>query len=259
MPTITIDGQALYYTHRGGPTGAPTLLLIHGAGGTHLDWPPHLRRLPEAAVIAVDLPGHGRSALPGREEITGYALAVKDLISALPPGDYVIAGHSMGGAVAQEIALYHPVWLRGLVLIATGARLPVNALLIEQATSDFAPVVDFIVRYSWSPEAPSELVEAGRAQLAQTAPEVLQGDFLACDRFDRRAEVAQIDVPALVIASHNDRMMPHKYGAYLAETIPQAELISLPDAGHMMMLEQPVPVAGAVSRYLAQLSAGEVP
>lgn len=254
MPTLTIDGQPLYYTRRRGPAGSPTLVLIHGAGGTHLDWPPQLRRLPQASVIAVDLPGHGRSALPGREQIAAYAAAVRGLVAALAPGDAVLAGHSMGGAIAQEIALQHPAWLRGLVLIATGARLPVNPLLIAQATTDVPAAVDFITRYSWSREAPAELRAAGRAQLAKTAPEVLRGDFLACDRFDRREEVAAIGAPALVIASHADKMMPHKYGAYLAETIPRAELLSLDDAPHMMVLEQPERVAGAVSSFIARLA-----
>src|SRR5690606_35912187 len=120
----------------------------------------------------------------------------------------------------------------------TGARLPVNPLLIEQATTDFQRAVDFIVRYSWSPQAPAERLEVARAQLAKTTPEVLRGDFLACDRFDRRDDVAQITTPALVIASHADRMTPHKLGAYLAKAIPRAELLSLEDAAHMMILEQ---------------------
>src|SRR5690606_4833205 len=164
MPTVIIDGQPLYYAHKRGPAGAPTLVLIHGAGGTHLDWPRELRRLPQASVIALDLPGHGRSALLGREEIGGYAAAVQALLDRLPPGNYVLAGHSMGGAIAQEIALQRPTSLRGLVLIGTGARLPVNPLLIEQATTDFQRVVDFLVRYYWSPQAPPERLAMSRTQ-----------------------------------------------------------------------------------------------
>lgn len=257
MPTRTIDGQPLYYTHKPGPAGTPTLVLIHGAGGSHLDWSPQLRRLPQAAVVAVDLPGHGRSAPPGREEIAGYASAVQGLLAALPPAGYVLAGHSMGGAIAQEIGLQRPAWLRGLVLIAAGARMPVNPLLIEQATSDYPAVVDFLVRFFWSPGAPPELITLSRAQLSQTAPEVLRGDFLACDRFDRRKDVAEIDVPALVISSHADKMMPHRYGEYLAQTIPQAELLSLDEAAHMMVLEQPERIAGAVASFITRLTAGE--
>jgi pimeloyl-ACP methyl ester carboxylesterase len=258
MPTVIIDGQPLYYAHRRGPAGAPTLVLIHGAGGTHLDWPRELRRLPQAGVIALDLPGHGRSALPGREEIGGYAAAVQALLGGLPPGDYVLAGHSMGGAIAQEIALQRPAWLRGLVLIGTGARLPVNPLLIEQTTTEFQRAVDFIVRYYWSPQASPEQLALSRTQLAKTSPDVLRGDFLACDRFDRREAVARIEAPALVISSHADKLVPHKFGAYLAATIPRAELLSLEDAAHMMVLEQPERIAAAIASFLARLAAGEM-
>jgi pimeloyl-ACP methyl ester carboxylesterase len=255
MPAVTIDGRSLFYTVKRGPPGAPVLLLIHGAAGSHLDWPAELRRLGQARVVAIDLPGHGRSAPPSCHEIPCYAAAIQGLVEHLPPADYVLAGHSMGGAIALEIALQRPAWLRGLVLIGAGAHLPVNPVLIAQATTDFPAVVAFLSRHFWSKEAPPELIAASRRQLAQTAPEVLRGDFLACDRFDRREEVAQIDMPALVIASHGDRMMPYRYGEYLAQTIPQAELLSLEGAGHMMMLEQAEQVAGAVGDFVALLTA----
>jgi pimeloyl-ACP methyl ester carboxylesterase len=256
MPAVTIDGRSLFFTVKRGPPGAPVLLLIHGAAGSHLDRPAELRRLVQARVFAIDLPGHGRSAPPGYEHISDYANAVRALVNALPETAYVLAGHSMGGAIALEIALQRPASLRGLVLIATGAHLPVNPLLIEQATTDFPAVVDFLSRFFWSREAPPELIAASRRQLAQVAPEILRGDFLACARFDRRQEVGLIDAPALVIASHGDRLAPHSLGAYLAENMPHGELLSLDGTGHMLMLEQPERVTAAIGEFVARLSAG---
>ncbi|MCA9959366.1 MAG: alpha/beta fold hydrolase, partial [Anaerolineales bacterium] len=63
----------MFYTQQRGPEDKPALLLVHGAGGTHLDWPAELRRLPNTAVYTLDLPGHGRSALPGYDTVTAYA------------------------------------------------------------------------------------------------------------------------------------------------------------------------------------------
>lgn len=254
MPTLTIDDQALFYTRKRGPAGAPALFLIHPAGGTHLDWPPQLRRLPQAAVYAVDLPGHGRSAPPGRQRIADYAAVLQDMIATLQLDRLVLAGHSMGGAIAQELALQQPEWLRGLVLMGTGAQLPVNARLLAQTTDDFEAAVDFMVRYSWSREAPADLIAAGRAQLAQTSPEVLRGDLHACNRFDRRDDLRRITVPTLVITGSADRMMPPAFGEALAAAIPQAQLLQLEGAGHMLMLEQAAAVAAAVGDFISQLT-----
>ncbi|MDT8305321.1 MAG: alpha/beta hydrolase [Anaerolineae bacterium] len=257
MPTVTVDNQTLYYTHTRGPAGAPALFLIHPAGGTHLDWPPQLRRLPQAAVYAVDLPGHGRSAPPGRQRIEDYAAAVQTLIGRLDLDDAVLAGHSMGGAIALEIALQQPAWLRGLVLMGSGAQLPVNPQFLAQTREDFAGAVEFMARYSWSPEAPADLVAAGRAQLAQTSPDVLSGDLLACNRYDRRDDVHGITVPTLVITGGADRMTPPALGEYLARTIPQAELLQLEGAGHMLMLERADAVAVATGNFISRLAGEE--
>jgi pimeloyl-ACP methyl ester carboxylesterase len=254
MPTITIDDQSLYYTRKRGPAGAPALFLIHPAGGTHLDWPPQLRRLPQAAVYAIDLPGHGRSAPPGRRRIADYAGDVAKTVDTLQLDNVVLAGHSMGGAISQEIAIGQPSWLRGLVLIGTGACLPVNSSLLEQTTAYFPAAVDFMVRYSWSRQAPEELVAAGQAQLVKTHPEVLSGDLHACNEFDRRGDLGAIAVPTLVIAGTADRMMPPAFSVYLAATIPHARLLQLEGAGHMMMLEQPATVAAAIGDFITRLT-----
>lgn len=261
MPTITIAGQDLYYTHARAQDerarGRLALMLIHGAGGTHLDWPPELRRMARADVYATDLPGHGRSAPPGREEIAAYATVVAELVQRLQLARLVLAGHSMGGAIALELALQQPGWLAGLVLIGSGARMPVNARLLEQATADFPAAVAFLSRYFWTPEAPEELVAAGRAQLAKNDPQVLAGDFLACSRFDRRADVQRIEIPALLITGTADKMMPIENAEYLAAAMPQAELLPVAGAAHMAMLEETGHIAAAVSDFLDRLRAVE--
>jgi len=87
-----------------GSTRAPTL-LIHGAGDSRLIWPGSLRRLPEADAIALDLPGHGKSPGPARDQVEDYAADVIALLDALRIDRAVLCGHSMGGAIAQQIAL----------------------------------------------------------------------------------------------------------------------------------------------------------
>lgn len=250
MPILTLNHQRIFYVHKRGRPGKPTLLLVHGAGGSHLGWPAELRRLADYAVYALDLPGHGRSDKPGRASITAYADDVAAFIDALALEQVVIAGHSMGGAVAQMLVLRHPGKAAGLVLIGTGARLPVSEAILGQALTDFDAAVSFITQYAWARDTPAPLVEEGRKLMAQTEPQVLHDDFRACNEFNVMNRLPQIRVPTLVIAGEVDMMTPHKLGQFLADHIPNAELVTIEGGGHMMMLEQPGPVAAAIAVFL---------
>ncbi|MBP6788450.1 MAG: alpha/beta fold hydrolase, partial [Candidatus Promineofilum sp.] len=96
MPYINVTDRRLFYTDQQPDAAGPALLLLHGAGGSHLVWPGALRRLAGTRVLALDLPGHGRSAPPGRRAIAHYTAAVADFIAAVGLPEVVIAGHSMG-------------------------------------------------------------------------------------------------------------------------------------------------------------------
>lgn len=249
MPYLTVDERKVFYTSQRG-SFAESLLLLHGAGGTHLDWPAELRRLPQTAVYTLDLPGHGRSALPGCDTVANYANVVVDCIHQLGLKAVTIAGHSMGGAIAQEIGLRHLPQVTGLVLIGTGARLPVSNAILDQARSDFDAATAFVTHYSWSPHMPDAVKQAGLTRLRQTNPDTLYTDFVACNNFDKRDEVMQIQCPTLVIAAENDKMAPPKFSQFLAEHILNAQLVTLANTGHMMTLEQPTAVATAIQSFL---------
>jgi pimeloyl-ACP methyl ester carboxylesterase len=90
-------------------------------------------------------------------------------------------------------------------------------------------------------------------QLLQNDPQVMLGDYLACDRFDLRADLERIPTPALVICGMEDVMTPPRYGEYLAEHLPDATLVQVERAGHMVMFEAPDETAAAVSRFLSGL------
>jgi pimeloyl-ACP methyl ester carboxylesterase len=121
MPYIELHGERAYYAiQRHQADGAP-VLLIHGAGESHLVWPIGLRRLPGTIVYALDLPGHGKSRGTGRSTIADYADWLGSFLAALLVPAAVCIGHSMGGAIAQQLALTHPDRTAALVLVATGA------------------------------------------------------------------------------------------------------------------------------------------
>lgn len=254
MPYLNLNGQQIFFTKKRGNPDLPAVALLHGAGGSHLGWPPGLRRLPDFTVIGLDLPGHGRSHPPGRTTIADYAADAAALLTHEKIERAILIGHSMGGAIAQVLALNHPKVVAGLVLIGTGARLPVNSLILEQTLTNFAVVTHFVTKYSWSPDAPLPLVEKGHQALIETPPDVLFGDFVACSTFNTMDRLGEINVPTLVIAGSDDKMMPPKFGQTLVEQIPNARFHVVENGGHMMMLEQAGEVTAVITQFLTQTS-----
>ena len=233
----------------------PPLILIHGAGGSYLHWPTELRRLPGEDVIAIDLPGHGASKGEARNSIGEYSEDVLGLLDHLDINQGVIAGHSMGGAIAMQLCLDYPESVRGLILIGAGTRLAVNPKLIQGCIEEnkYPQVVSQVVNWSFSPYADPRLVELAGERLEETPAKVLLADFSACDAFDVRSQVTKIGQPVLVICGEQDKMTPVRFSQFLLDRISNARLEIVPKAGHMVMLEQPGTVAKLVQEFLEDI------
>ncbi|HET91119.1 MAG TPA: alpha/beta hydrolase [Chloroflexi bacterium] len=252
MPYAKTSQGKLFYTLSQGSAAEPTLVLIHGAGGSRLHWPAELRRLPGATVYTIDLPGHGRSEGPGCSSIEEYARAITDLLDAagINVPTVIPVGHSMGGAIGMTLALDFPDRVAGLVLIATGAKLRVAPAILAGIQSDLEASADLITQYAWASQAPSHLMDAGRQVILETGADVLLQDFTACDHFDVMERLGDIHAPTLIVAGSADQLTPVKYAHFLAERIAQARLVTIAEAGHMVMLEQPTKVEKAVRAFL---------
>jgi pimeloyl-ACP methyl ester carboxylesterase len=239
MPTITVQGEQLhYYVHRGAPESKrPPLVLVHGAGGSLMHWPGEIRRLREENVYALDLPGHGASGGQGRAEIAAYAEVVHDFGVALQLSSLVLVGHSMGGAIVLEYALRYAHALVGVVPVATGARLRVAPELLYGLRNDFDNTVHWLAVRSHADQASPDQMALYVKRMCRLPRAVIYDDFLACNSFDRMADLEHISLPTLVICGEADRMTPPKYSRTLAEQIPNAQLVLVAGAGHMVMLE----------------------
>lgn len=254
MPFLTVAGVRVHYVCREPvPVTSPPAVFIHGAGGTHQHWLYQVRDLPHSSTFALDLPGHGRSEGEGRDTITGYGDWLVAFLDAAGLEKAVLVGHSMGGAIALDVALRYPARVAGLGLIATGARLRVAPAILDGIRQHPEAAVRLICDTAFGPEASPEMARLGRRQMAAIPPDVLHGDFVACDAFDLLGRLSGIAAPALVLCGAQDFLTPIKYSIYLRDQIPHATLHLVEGAGHMVMVEQPQSVSQALGTFLAGL------
>jgi pimeloyl-ACP methyl ester carboxylesterase len=256
MPTVEIQGRSLVYLGGPGPSPAALpLVCLHGAGGSAAVWTQlHAGFASERPVFALDLPGHGRSALfVEATSLDRYAGVVRDALDALGLARAVLVGHSMGGAVALLVALAVPDRVAGLLLVGTAARLRVAPGILEGIRRDPAVAVERICAMAHAPSAPSELVARGVVEMRRVPPTVLEGDFRACDGFDVRSRVGAIAAPALVVVGSEDAMTPPRFAAELASLVPGARLETVPGAGHMLPVEAGARLVALARPFVASL------
>ncbi|MBU2550495.1 MAG: alpha/beta hydrolase [Proteobacteria bacterium] len=238
---LQVQGRAIGYETgpRGIEPGRPTVVLLPGAGGSTLAWRVQLRLLDHRVnALAVDPPGRGWTPGPPLTRIRDWADWTAALIAALPlTNTPVLAGLSLGGAAAIETALVHPDRISGLVLVSTGARLAGNPVLADR--TDAPPITaERLAEWFFGPNASPALARQSAAILAGVPPEAMRADLAAGRSFDRRADLARIRVPALVLCGDRDRITPPEMSRALADGLPRARLVLLPGAGHMAVIER---------------------
>ena len=249
---MPITANIYYQAHNRDGGEKPPTILIHGAGGTHLHWPAELRRLSGQRVFAIDLPGHGKSEGRGHQTIDAYVISILDWLDAMGLFRAILIGHSMGGAISLRLADQHPERIVALGLVGSGARLRVAPDILENANNraTFPLAVETIISWAFSPKTDPHLIELATNRMLATRPSVLHGDFTACNTFDMMITLNKLHFPTLVICGEDDQLTPLRYSQYLADQLPNAQLVSIPDAGHMVMLEKSTQVVDAIQNFI---------
>lgn len=224
------------------------IVLIHGAGDSAAVWERQSRLFSQSHfVLPVDLPGHGaRVSEPGMDRHEKYAAEVCRLMDRQQISKAVVAGHSMGGAVALMMALEHRERVHGLVLVATGARMKMRPDFLEQARQSAEkygnqiPMATHIipVEQMVHPAIPASVVQWLRERIGRASAQATYADFQANNSFDVMNRLPEIKVPTLVVGGGDDRMAPQKFADFLANSIPGARLEILTPCGHYPMVEQ---------------------
>lgn len=226
------------------------LVFIHGAGGDHQRWVRQMKSgVPDWKSVAVDLPGHGASEGEPMESITVYAEVLRDLIELNTfPRPVILVGHSMGGSIALKTALNYSESVDGLVLIGSGARMPVNEKMLGQLKEGtFNPG---FLKIAYGPNVQPSFLQQELALLASVPQQKLYKDFMACNLFDVSERLAYIEVPTLILVGDQDKMTPVKASQFLNKNITNSILKIIPGAGHHLMLENPEATNQAIYEFL---------
>lgn len=238
--------------------GPPDVVLLHGAGGNRDSLAPLGDALAAhgLAVVAVSMPGRPGSDPEPLDSIADSATWLAAILDEVAPEGTVLLGHSMGGGIAIETALGTPATLRGLVLVATGARLRVHPQILG-AAEDAVAAGNHLAEISAAalrPDGPATARSHVLTSHALTPGPAALADWRATDGFDRLHDVGELDLPVLVLAGEVDRLTPPAYAEFVAEHAPSAELVVLPGAGHWLPVEEAVQVADTVAAFVHRLS-----
>ncbi len=245
-------------------------VFVHGAAGSSSFW--DLVRPAFPTAWAVDLPGHavGRTRRtepaptagpPILDSIDAFAGWLMGEIATRQWGEVVLVGHSMGGAIAQVVALRRPAWLRGVVLSSTGPILPVPAEVIDLVQQDYPAAIDWVLEQSFATPPTGYQREGIRRQLLRIPPAVTLADYRACNAFDIRTALQQVQwvMPTVIICGAEDRMTPPAFSEFLLDHMTGAQLARVEHAGHMAPVEQPAAWVAAVQRLWAQTATATRP
>jgi pimeloyl-ACP methyl ester carboxylesterase len=232
-----------------------TIVFLHGAAATGAIWMQQLIDLSEKFnIIVPDLPGHGKSTASGFDNIAKYTEIVCFFLNELER-NCIIAGISMGGAIAQELMGDHCKYIDAGILINTGAKMKVLPSLLDAIRYDFKTFLIGMTDIMFPAKSSLKYIEPSLKliDIMENRQKIVLDDFIACDNFDFRERLKDISCPVLIISSENDILMPFRYGEYLNKNIKSSEFILIKDAGHLSTIEKFEEVDAAIFKFVSAL------
>ena len=264
---LDVQGHTIYgYT--GGKAfdpALPTAVFIHGVLNDHSVWILQTRYLAHHGwnVLAIDLPGHGKSGGEAPTSVEGAALSVAAWLDAAGVHKAALIGHSWGSLIALEIAATQPDRVSHLAMVGTAFPMAVSPALLAMSQAQPLQAIDLVNQFSHSMLAPPPsamgpgtwLYGTARALMRRVlasngAVNIFYRGFKACDDYKTGLEaMARVRCPVLLVLGQNDQMTPPKAAQGLGRHAANATVVVVA-AGHQMMLEAPEAVLSALKDFL---------
>ncbi len=245
----------------------PTLIFLHGVLNDHSVWILQTRWLAHHGfnVLAVDLPGHGRSAGAPPASVEAGADFVQALLDAFSLERASLIGHSFGSLIALETAAREPLRTQRLAMIATAAPMAVSGALLEASRERPLEAIDMVNTFSHSTLAPppsalgpgnwvpgSSRALMRRVLASNPETNVFHTGFVACDSYRNAVpRMAQVRCPVLFVLGERDQMTPPRASAELIAAAGERAQTVMLSAGHSLMTEAPDGVLFALRDFLS--------
>ena len=257
MKAVRANGLDIAYQRVG---DGPLLLFVHGAAEDGRAWQPQLAALgDEFTIVAWDEPGAGRSSdLPPHFELADFAHCLAALIKALALGPAHLAGLSWGGTVVLELYRHHPELVSTLILVDTyagwkgslpqeevRARVAGARQMLAALPETFDPTLPDL----FAGDPPAKFVPLLEEIAAAVRPATLRTELSLMAETDLRDALPRIAVPTLLIWGELDARSPLSVARQFEQTIPDAQLVVIPDCGHVSNLERPGQFNDAVRAF----------
>jgi pimeloyl-ACP methyl ester carboxylesterase len=260
---LEVDGRrAFAYTaaHELDPA-KPTVAFVHGAGLDHSSFGLQSRYFGYHGrnVLAVDLPGHGRSEGPPIASVGGMADWLSRVLEKTNTRQCSVIGHSMGALVALEFAARYPAECERVALIGVGYPMKVTDVFLEAARKNDYAAFDMSTIWGHAAQVPLGgnpnpgmwMYGDALARLERLAPGVLYNDLKACNDYGAGEEsAARVKCPVLLILGRRDVMTPPRAAKLLQERIAGSKTIELAPSGHALMAEAPDATLDALIGFL---------
>lgn len=262
---LDVAGKSVRASTAGAPLSDDEALLVfvHGAGMDRTVWAMVTRAFAYHgySVLVPDLPGHGGSEGPAPDSIEAYAEWLHSFIDVADLGPAHLVGHSMGAAIVLEAAATAPDTVQSLVLIGTGAAMPVHPDLQRAADAGDRGAVDLIIDWGLSTESqlqrhsiPGMALRESGQRLMYVNTEVLGRDLRSSAAYDGAVEAAlKVTCPTLVITGDRDRMTRPATAQPLIDALANVEALEIAQTGHMIQMERPHEVIEAIRKHLARV------
>ncbi|MET7480796.1 alpha/beta fold hydrolase [Streptomyces sp. NPDC005648] len=255
MAQLDVVGAVLTYDDEGPRDGEGVpLVFVHGWTADRHRWDHQFAHFsPKRRVIRLDLRGHGDSTGAGVRAVDDLAQDVLALLDHLKIDRCVLVGHSMGGMIAQIVALARPDLVERLVLVGSISRMTYSrgrGLLM--AASTLVPFRLFVaanIQRAFAPGHPREEIREYIRASAATPKDVVMTDYGAMRAFDVLDRVGEIEAPTLIVHGYHDVQLPVKQMLRKAKAYPNA-VVRVIDAGHELPVERPAELTEALDRFL---------